>query len=330
MSSPLRKSNLSPSPHSQIRACVEDKVTAEVEFEGIGPWKLEYEIVYGDVRKSFTVDNIKENRYEISSPVLSTGGRHLISLNTLTDSKGCVQQLKEPDLVIDVRKDRPTAAFHALGGVRNVTIADGSEAHLPLRLSGEGPFEVSYRNVKTGQQYQTSIRSNNGELVVEKDGQYELLGIKDPYCRGNVLPEDKDFWVDYLPRPLVRISEAAGNLSGSLYHRNSVCEGVRANAFEIFFEGEAPYTAGYEIMGKSRSERRIDSALPRAMVPLIREAGIWRYQFKDVSDANYPAVTKMDRSEIVEQEVWPRPTAIFKAAKQDAQLLPERCHWKVL
>lgn len=299
------------SPHSQIRACVEEKVTAEVEFEGIGPWKLEYEIVYGDVREPFTVENIKDNRYEISSPVLSTGGRHLISLNTLTDSKGCVQLLKEPDLVIDVRKDRPTAGFHALDGVRNVTIAEGSEARLPLRLNGEGPFEVTYRNVKTGQQYIATVRSNNGELVVEDNGQYELLGIKDPYCRGNVRPEEKDFWVDYLPRPLARIGEAAGNLSGSVYRRAPVCEGT-SDAFEIFFEGEAPYTVGYEITGKSRSQKKIDSALPRAMVPLVREAGVWRYHFKDVSDANYPVSSKIDHSEMVEQEVWPRPTAVFK------------------
>lgn len=49
------------------------------------------------------------------------------------------------------------------------------------------------------------VNQANGELLVNEEGRYELLEIKDRYCPGDIQRSESLFSVDFLPRPTLSV-----------------------------------------------------------------------------------------------------------------------------
>lgn len=156
----------------------------------------------------------------------------------IQDANECVKGLEARDVLIDVRRDRPTAFFYT-ENKREATalIAEGETARLPLRLTGEGPWKVSYRNVdKDGKKVRNLVlRDPNAEIEVKDAGHYELVSVEDAICLGDPLPPR--YTVQWIDKPRLWIDESLVQLrSDGVYERRAVCEGV-SDAIDLLFKG---------------------------------------------------------------------------------------------
>lgn len=50
-----------------------------------------------------------------------------------------------------------------------------------------------------------TVTSANGEILVNEEGTYELLEVKDKYCPGSVTAKEAQFIVDFLSRPALTV-----------------------------------------------------------------------------------------------------------------------------
>lgn len=51
-----------------------------------------------------------------------------------------------------------------------------------------------------------SLSLPNDHLPITEAGLYELLEVKDAYCKGSVVPDENTFLVEWVPRPTVEIA----------------------------------------------------------------------------------------------------------------------------
>ena len=146
------------------------------------------------------------------------------------------------DVIIDVRRDRPTAFFYTEdGNDATVLIAEGESAKLPLRLTGEGPWKVSYRNVDNEKKKPKviTLRDPNEQIKVKEVGTYELLDVEDMVCTGDALPPTYSVrWIDK-PR-LTIVEDLVTERADGVFERRAVCEGVN-DAVDIQFIGKQHY-----------------------------------------------------------------------------------------
>lgn len=136
----LKVSSLCFSPPSQT---VADFI---VYVKGSAPWTLEYSVVG---QKPRLIEGIQKSPHyvevDIPNLVSQQGGQFALSLESVLDSHGCRRPLTSPDLVVDVRRTKPTARFHGAEGKREVVIREGDEARVPVRLTGEGVSSSLFR-----------------------------------------------------------------------------------------------------------------------------------------------------------------------------------------
>jgi len=217
-------------PDQRRKCCSGDSIDFSASLNGIPPFTLNYEIVHGSSqRKAFTEKEITDNFVHLSTPALKLGGRYTISLISVQDSNGCVTSLNERDIYVDVRRDRPAAAFLPLDGSMEVKTLEGKAIGLPLKLSGEGPWDISYRHTKpdgTTVDKSTTMHRANGELIqINQKGVYSLLSVKDAYCPGDV-KDSKSFDVSWIERPQLSLikSSLLTQVNDNLYERRAICE----------------------------------------------------------------------------------------------------------
>lgn len=137
-----------------------------------------------------------------------------------------------------MRRDRPTAFFYTEDKEDAlISVAEGESAKLPLRLTGEGPWKLTYRNVnKDSKPRALTLRDPNAEIQVRDVGQYELLSVEDAICKGDVHPPH--ITVQWVDKPKLFISEESAILKpNGVYERRAVCEGTD-DAIDILFSGE--------------------------------------------------------------------------------------------
>jgi nucleoporin POM152 len=131
-------------------------------------------------------------------------------------------------VTIEVRQDRPTASFYTTNGEdAHVTIIEGREARLPLRLTGERPWRVLFRNADKNPDkvYHAQLNDANDILVVREPGRYELVNIQDAYCPGDVSAAAIN--VAYLDKPTLTVDEKQVTFKKhGVYERRPVCEGT--------------------------------------------------------------------------------------------------------
>jgi nucleoporin POM152 len=236
------------------------------------------------------------------------------------------------DYVIDVRRDRPLAFFSSDDKQdKTVFMAEGEQTKLPLRLTGEGPWEVSYRHVD-GKKEQTktiTLTDPNTQLTVSKVGRYELTNVEDSICTGDVLRPD--YIVQWMERPALTLAEDQATLisDNHLYQRASVCQNVD-DAIDVELTGHGPFTCTYDTYLQSAPSSSIISVFgrrdqgvklepqemttgsTRTRVSLRTDMpGKYKYSFNKLSDQRYQAPFTPSPLIQLEQTVHASPTVRF-------------------
>ncbi|KPV76329.1 uncharacterized protein RHOBADRAFT_52352 [Rhodotorula graminis WP1] len=314
-----------------VHSCEGETVQVEIELQGTAPWDIEYSVVGQSAQ---AIQGITKSPYtlevDIPSHIAQQGGQFALSLESVRDAHGCKRPLTGSDLNVEVRRTKPTARFHGAEGVRTITLRDDDTARIPLRLTGEGPWTITYqspaaRDGKLPSPSTFSTKDANGEIAIRRPraGTYRLVGVRDQFCPGDVA--ETEWTVKTLPRPTLRLDERAGKVArgGSVVRR-----GVCANAVDsvpVLFEGKAPFKASYTLQkgshhGDTRSHH-LQAIQSRADLTLFTASpGRHTYTFTGVGDSLYtspdaagleaPAGGK-DGVVRIEQDVWALPTAGF-------------------
>lgn len=222
-----------------MSACLESEVETEVYMFGDPPFTLEWELVHEGKRQTQRISDIQERSYTIRTPKLLKGGEYVLALSSIQDIRGCRTFLQD-QLKIAVRRQQPRASFGVLDQKRSVMAVEGTALRLPLRLQGEGPWKLQYRNLNdSGHSIEKAIDGPNGNIIVKSRGLWEIQSVTDNQCPGLVDPAASTFFVDWFPRPelsLIDSGSAAAN-SGNVFVKKDVCEGD-IDGFEIGLKGK--------------------------------------------------------------------------------------------
>ncbi|KAI9787742.1 MAG: hypothetical protein M1839_000274 [Geoglossum umbratile] len=301
--------------------CIEEPISFDVRLQGEAPWTLEYELVHGGKRSKRKIKDIETELHTITTDSLANGGEYALALASVQDKTGCKIFLEE-EVKIDVRRQRPKASFGQLEGKRNTLTLEGIPVKLPLRLTGEAPWKVKYRNLNDTPQplvYDRRLHSSNDFLEVRNQGIFEIVDIQDNICPGTVDPSASAFEVQWIPRPEIQVSESAlVELAGNKYVKKQVCEGDE-DTLEISLSGTPPYNIKYE--QRLSPEHGAGSLAPRELtvglgVASIRmetsRAGQYEYIFSELGDHMYDHDWERHSPLVVQQRVNPRPSARFK------------------
>ncbi|KAL7424677.1 hypothetical protein Q5752_000361 [Cryptotrichosporon argae] len=291
-------------------ACSGDEVHVDLELNGNDPLLLAYRIAWGTRSQEHTV-SLESGKHRLTVPVpedlkAGTGayGKLSLVLVTVEDAKGCVKRLPPRTIEVDINRQKPTVRF---AKPATNTIKDGQEIEAPLRLTGQGPWEITYEI--NGQPFARpiTVRRPNQTLRFAREGTYRLTSVKDAHCEGTV--EGGDFVIRFKPRPEVAlvphpdVVEAAG-----VYRHRGLCAGEE-DQVALRFTGRLPFEVGYKysLDGKT-SDRVLKSAQDTGVLHLGSEQGHHSYQFTTLRDTDYentPVFIKL------EHDVHSRPTAAF-------------------
>ncbi|KAK0543721.1 hypothetical protein OC844_007561, partial [Tilletia horrida] len=120
----------------QLHSCNGDVATYAVLFQGAPPYDL-----------TRTIKGITDSRYKLGvalpQGVAKRGGQVTVSVVRFKDGKGYERPLTTSDLVIDVRRIKPTAGFVPSEiALREVIELEDHNVELTIRLSRDGPWKV--------------------------------------------------------------------------------------------------------------------------------------------------------------------------------------------
>ncbi|KAL7620035.1 hypothetical protein AAE478_010584 [Parahypoxylon ruwenzoriense] len=302
-----------------ISTCLDQPIRLDVRLMGDGPFTLEWELVHDGRRKSEKATGITSDMFTIQTAPLSSGGEYTLALKSIQDKTGCRIFLKE-EIKISVRRQRPRAAFGLLENKRTTTVVEAAQVKLPLRLSGDGPWKVSYRNLNSSSDTKIRVaRSGNDFIEAEERGIYEIVDVMDDQCPGIVDSNYNTFEVKWFPRPELSFvpSDAIQPLDKDhKFVKKDVCEGD-VDGFEVALQGSPPYHVEYEIRHRPKSgsvsvaRKEFDAALGKAAIPLeTAKAGLYTYTFSSLSDNLYNDKRRSDPLTL-EQTVNAKPSASF-------------------
>lgn len=223
-----------------INACLDSEVELDVLLYGEAPFNLEWEIVHDGKRKSERVTGLQENSFRIKTNTLRKGGEYILALSSVQDKRGCKTFLQD-QVKIAVRRQQPRAAFGFVEHKQKIMAVEDTHLRLPLRLEGEPPFEISYRNLNGNGEVLTKRANNaNDNLLVKSQGVYELVDVRDSQCPGSVVPTASQFEVGWFPRPEISIVESPSITSdGNTLVKQDICEGD-IDGFEVNLKGKQP------------------------------------------------------------------------------------------
>ena len=300
-----------------IHACLDQEVTVDVILLGEPPWKLEYEMVQGGKRKRVSVQS-DESAYSIVTPPFLSGGQQSLILTNVQDKSGCPQSIRE-ELTINVRHERPRAAFGEINGRQDILALEGKPIKLPLRLKGKGPWTVEFINQDRPWNPRAVTRNKaNDAIDIYHAGTYEILSVHDT-CPGVVDPTANTFKVSWIDRPALFIPDSAAlRQDDRTYKKSDVCESDEA-ALLIGLTGNPPYTVKYEqrsqpLKGSVSVSNKppITAAIGSASIQMdTSKAGEYIYTFKEISDARYAHSQEHFTPLTVSQKVHALPSAKF-------------------
>ncbi|KAL8785933.1 MAG: hypothetical protein Q9213_003082 [Squamulea squamosa] len=301
------------------KTCIGEPVSLGVQLLGDAPWKLEYELVHHGRRQKRKKDGIESDIYTLTTDNLNSGGEYSLALTAVTDKSGCKVSL-EQETKIEVALQRPKAAFGLVEGQRTISALDDKKVKLPLRLQGESPWTIQYRNLAHAGDAPTTrlFRKSNDEIEVKEAGTYELVHVDDATCPGNVDAVANRFSVDWIPRPGVQVSESAAiELQQDRYVKKGICEGDE-DAVDIAFTGTPPFDVEYihhvkpEGGSQSTSTKKFTAGINLASVRMeTTEAGSHQYKISKLSDLSYNHNPRKFSPVLIEQLVHSRPMATF-------------------
>ena len=317
--------------------CLNQRASVPVKLVGEGPWNLKYELILpGGRRLKYSEENIENEHFTIETEPLDVGGEYTVSL-TSVQAGGCAEDL-QAQVAFNVRYQKPRAGFGPVDGKRITHSLEDKQVDLPVRLTGERPWTVHYKN-GNGAIEKKELRSENAQLNARFKGEYELLGVEDRECPGEVDLEANAFVVDWIERPGVKIQDEArisSDANGRKFTKEAVCEGYD-DSFEVVFNGaltfaddrmkaqtnnestgNAPYVLSYEEHAKPDGSskfmrsKKINAALGSASIGLeTSKAGFYEYKLIALVDQNYKHEDRHFAPLVVQQRVYPRPSAKF-------------------
>ena len=224
-------------------ACLGDEATVDVVFRGDPPFTLEWEVVFDGKRKRHSVSDIHTEDYQIKTAPLTQGGEYTIALMSVQDRRGCKTAL-QVEQKISVRRQSPRAAFGQIDHKRRVMAVEGRGQKLPIRLTGEGPWKLTYINENDSspdtpaKRHVRMIRNDNDFLEVTSRGLFKIVDVSDSQCHGVVDPKTSTFQVDWYPRPDLAIALGHGvQEKDGVYSLDPVCEGD-VSGFELNLKGK--------------------------------------------------------------------------------------------
>ncbi|KAL8844337.1 MAG: hypothetical protein Q9176_001247 [Flavoplaca citrina] len=305
--------------HPPRKTCIGEPISLAVQLLGDAPWKLEYELVHHGRRQKRKKEGIDSSIYTLTTDELSSGGEYSLALTSVTDKSGCKVSL-EQETKIEVALQRPKAAFGLVEGHRTILALEDKKIQIPLRLQGEAPWTVQYRNLdQPGEGTTTMVfEKSNDEIEIKEAGTYELVHLDDATCPGNVDTAANRFLVEWVPRPSVKVSESATiEYRQGVYAKKGICEGDE-DAVEIAFTGTPPFDVEYvhhlkpERGSQSTSTKKFKAGINLASVKMMTtEAGSHQYKISKLSDLSYPHDPRKFSPVVIEQSVHPTPMATF-------------------
>ncbi|KAJ5613474.1 Nucleoporin [Penicillium herquei] len=297
------------------KACFGESVSADLAFLGEGPWTLQYELLHNGKRTKHVLESDTEMA-TITTDRLLNGGDYTLALTSVKDKSNCKRALKET-LRINARSKPPQVAFGQMDKKRTVSAMQGSKIEIPLRLSGERPWVVKYKNVDIDKTpIEKTFWDGNSILTVDQEGLYELLEVHDGSCTGSVDQAAKEFEVFWIPRP--QVTAVGGSPVGSTgnYAKPEVCQGDDDN-LELRLSGNPPFAFQYEQRRKtdrgasSARTKNIRTALNVVSTEMdTSEPGQYTYKFSNIGDNLYDHDPKSSAL-VVTQKVNSLPTARF-------------------
>ncbi|KAB5533587.1 hypothetical protein GE09DRAFT_1144369 [Coniochaeta sp. 2T2.1] len=301
----------------KISACLEEEVDVDITLLGEPPFSLEWEIIHEGKRKTQKATGIEESTFKIRTDPLARGGEYTIALTSVQDRRNCRNFLQD-ETKVSVRRQRPRAWFGQLENKRATKVIESAKVSLPVRLTGEGPWKVFYRNVDVPEKVlETTLRNDNDILHVNQKGEFEIVDVYDKQCHGVVDPNASKFTVDWIARPELSLvpTESITEERGH-YVKNDVCEGD-IDGFETGLKGSPPYHVEYEVRHKpthgssSMSRKEFDAALSKASIQMeTSKSGLYTYKFSALADNLYDN-DKRFQPLVLEQRVNARPGAAF-------------------
>ncbi|RCI11158.1 hypothetical protein L249_7496 [Ophiocordyceps polyrhachis-furcata BCC 54312] len=306
-----------------ISACLDASVEIDVRLSGDPPFNLEWETVHEGKRKTERAANIENNRFSIQTAVFTKGGDYIFALGSVQDRRGCRTFLQD-QLKISVRRQRPRAGFGQMDQKYSVmAVESDTRLRLPLRLQGEAPWTIRYRNLNGSEDISTmTATSANDHLPVKSRGTYEILSVMDKQCPGSIDAAASQFQIDWFPRPQISLVETDSITPGpDMFIKKEVCESD-IDGFEVRFQGAPPYHVMYEIKhqppqgSQATSRRNFDAALPKAAISMdTSRAGDYTYNFFGLADNRYDS-DKSQSPLVVRQRVNAKPSAVFSKPGQ--------------
>ena len=295
------------------KACFGEPVAVNVAFLGESPWTLQYELVHNGKKTK----HILESKSEIASIVtekLVRGGEYSLVLTNVKDRSNCKRLLRD-SIRIDARSKPPQVSFGQIDKRSSVSALQHSKVDIPLRLSGERPWTVKYRNGDRA--FDKMFWKENSILTVDREGDFELVGVYDSSCPGAVDQSANLFSVSWIPRPRITTIDGQPVSPGAHIAKKEVCQGDGDNV-ELRLSGNPPYIVRYEQQQKpagavSASVRThtLRTALHVASVEMdTSRDGQFVYRFLELGDNLYDH----DRGEppvVMTQQVNPLPSARF-------------------
>ncbi|KAL0090267.1 hypothetical protein J3Q64DRAFT_1656608 [Phycomyces blakesleeanus] len=299
-----------------IRTCVGESISLDVKLTGARPLTL-----FWSISGQLYSEEIQDDKYRLKIPNLEKPGPHVVSLVMIKDANGCSIDLEARDVVIDVRRERPTAGFYTNNQFNgSVEITQGSTATLPLRLAGKGPWMVGYKNTEkeNAETNMVVTEDPNATLETKEPGTYEVVSVQDEFCRGNVIPSP--YTVRWIDKPVMTIDDETAILKQEdAYEKPGVCQGASASV-GIKFQGHGSFYCSYDkyqvgswkLNPVHLGTEEINSVYPNAQVNLdTNTSGKFRYLFNKIADQRYSDPFVTFHRQTVEYTVHPLPTVAF-------------------
>ncbi|KAL4919125.1 hypothetical protein BDW62DRAFT_49521 [Aspergillus aurantiobrunneus] len=299
------------------KACFGEPVSVDVAFLGEAPWTLQYELVHNGRKTRHFLESEAATSTIVTEKLVSGGGYNLV-LTSVKDRSKCKRNLNEI-LKIDARPKPPHVSFGQIEKSRKYSALQDSKVDIPIRLSGERPWTLQYKNVDADASVTTkTFWQENSFLAVSQEGRYELMGVTDSSCPGSVDEAGKVFEISWIPRPQITAVDDTPVGPDGLLAKSDVCQG-QGDSIELRLTGNPPYSIQCEQQRKvSRGStsvrvRNLKTALHGLSMELeTSEPGDYTYRFKEVGDNLYNTDPRINQV-VVTQRVNSLPSARFDA-----------------
>ncbi|KAF8807863.1 hypothetical protein BYT27DRAFT_7139354 [Phlegmacium glaucopus] len=315
-----------------ISTCSGDTVDIHVDLRGTGPWNLDVQVIGPQNVEVLQIKGIDTPKKAIKIPIPKelekNGGSFEIDLVSVEDASKCKRPISVPGVLVNVRRVVPTVQFYGKSEERHVIVTEHEKTNLPLRLTGEGPWRIKYRQEGSDRIMATTLHSPNDHLRVTNKGMYEIVEVADSQCPGLVLANGSTYQVDWIPRPSAKLSpltEATYAVHNGSHILQPICEGMNGHV-DLDLTGRPPFQIMYNIAKNSElggteitGQPTFNSIQARTRFQLHTSTpGRMYYEVKQIGDTAYPLSKNKDtvipRSHrlLFEQQVSVRPSAHFR------------------